>query len=77
MIDVAEWNWIVDTDTMTCRNAENKVIIKIQKNGKNLNGIIKDMPIDLFNEIAKYKDGEMIIQKIINMAEEEFIKATM
>jgi len=75
MIDVMGWNWVVDTDKMICRNIENEVTIKIEKDGDNFRGIIKDMPIGLFSEIAKYSDGEKIIEEIVKTAEEEYLRA--
>ena len=74
MIDVSGWSWVVDTDEMTCRNAENEVTIKIEKEGKILRGIIQDMPIALFSKIAGYRDGERIIEKIVKTAEAEYLK---
>jgi hypothetical protein len=75
MIDILEWNWVVDTDEMTCKNEENKVTIKIEKNGDNFKGMIRDMPIGLFSEIAKHRDGERIIEEIVKTAEEEYLRA--
>ena len=75
MINVGEWNWIVDTNEMTCRNVENEVTIKMQKDGEKLKGTLHDMPIDLFAKIAQYGNGERIIEKIVRMAEEEYFRA--
>jgi hypothetical protein len=75
MMNVLGWNWVVDTDSMTCKNVENAVTIKIEKNGDNLRGMIRDMPIGLFSEIAKYRDGERIIEEIVKTAEEEYLRA--
>ena len=75
MINVCEWSWHVDTKDMTCRNVENEVTVEIQKNGENLKGILKDMPVDLFAEIAALPNGEKLIEKIIRAAEEEYLKA--
>ena len=72
MIDIGGWNWIVDTDEMTCRNLENDVTISMKKEGETLRGIIQDMPVDLFSKIAEYGDGERIIEEIVKTAEEEF-----
>ena len=72
MIDVCGWNWIVDTNKMTCKNIENDVTIAMKKEDGNLKGIIQDMPMGLFSKIAGYGDGERIIEKIVKTAEEEF-----
>jgi hypothetical protein len=75
MMDILEWNWVVDTNEMTCKNVENEVTIKIEKKGDNFRGMIRDMPIGLFSEIAKYRDGERIIEDIVKTAEEEYLRA--
>ena len=74
MIDVSGWNWVVDTDEMTCRNMENEVTIKMEKEGEILRGKLQDMPMALFSKIAGYRDGERIIERIIKTAEEEYLK---
>ena len=75
MTNILVWNWVVDTDRMTCKNVENAVTIKMKKNGDSFKGMISDMPIDLFSEIAKYRNGEGIIEEIVKTAEEEYIRA--
>ena len=74
MLDISGWIWVVDTDEMTCRNVENEVTIKMEKEGKILRGTIQDMPIALFSKIAGFRDGERIVEKIVKTAEEEFLK---
>jgi len=75
MMDILGWNWVVDTSEMTCKNVENAITIQIEKNGDNFKGMIRDMPIGLFSEIAKYRDGERIIEEIVKTAEEEYLRA--
>jgi len=75
MIDIGGWSWVVDTDEMTCKNLENDVTISMKKEGENLIGIIRDMPVDLFSKIAELGDGERIIEKIVKTAEKEYIRA--
>jgi len=75
VMNIMGWNWVVDTDEMTCRNIENAVTIKMERNGNNFKGIIRDMPIGLFSEIAKYRDGGNIIEEIVKTAEEEYLRA--
>ena len=72
MIDFTEWTWVVDIKGMTCRNHENEVVVKIQKENKNLKGELLDMPVALFAEIAKCENGEKIIEKIVKNAQEEY-----
>ena len=74
MINPGEWSWIVDINDMICKNAENNVTVKIQKNGKIIRGTLGDMPIALFAEIAGYKNGEKIIEKIVKSAEKEYLR---
>ena len=74
MINIGEWDWVVNTNDMTCKNVENSVIIKMKKDGDFLRGTIHDMPMKLFAEISGYKDGEKIIEKIVRMAEEKYLE---
>ena len=53
MIDANSWTWNFDKDAMVCRNEENKVIVKIEKKADGYFGKLQDMPIGLFNKIAK------------------------
>ena len=76
MINAGEWIWIVDRDNMTCRNEENDVTVEIHLDGKEHKGILKYMPVNLFAEIAKYRDGERIIESIVKKAEEEYLNFT-
>jgi len=73
-MDVNGWNWVVDTNDMTCRNVENNVIVKMEKVGDLLRGRIHDMPMELFTEISKYGDGEKVIKKIVEIAEEKYLE---
>ena len=73
-MDVNEWNWVVDTNDMTCRNEENNVIIKMEKDGDFLRGTLHDMPMELFAEISRYQNGEKIIEEIVKMAEEKYLE---
>ena len=74
MIDIDRWKWVVDTNEMTCRNVENEITIKMEKEGETLKGMIRDMPMDLFSKIAEYGDGEMIIERIVKTAENEYFR---
>ena len=73
-MDVSGWNWVVDTNDMTCRNEENDVIIKMEKVGDFVRGRLHDMPMELFAEISRYKNGEKIIEKIVKKAVEKYLK---
>ena len=69
MIDVENWVWVFDETKMICRCEENGVIVKIEKSGNGYGGKLEDMPIELFSDIAKVKDGEKIIEAIVKQAE--------
>ena len=73
-MNVNDWDWVVNRNDMTCRNVENNVIIKMEKNGNVLRGTIHDMPMELFAEISRYADGEKIIEKIVKTAEEKYLE---
>ena len=73
-MNVNEWNWVVDTNDMTCRNEENDVIIKMEKIGDFVRGRLHDMPMNLFAEISQFEDGEKIIEKIVKTAEEKYLE---
>jgi len=73
-MDVNGWDWVVNKNDMTCRNLENNVIIKMEKDGGVLRGTLHDMPMKLFAEISRYADGEKIIEKIVKMAEEKYLE---
>ena len=73
-MNVNESSWVVNKTDMTCRSVENNVIIKMEKKGGVLRGIIHDMPMELFAEIAGYADGEKIIEKIVKTAEEKYLE---
>ena len=75
MIDVGEWSWVVNINDMTCKNLENGVTIKMEMVGDNLKGKLLDMPMKLFAEVSKYSDGEKIIEKIIRLAEDEYMSS--
>ena len=73
-MDVSGWNWVVDTNDMTCRNEEYDVIIKMEKVGDFLQGRLHDMPMKLFAEISRYEDGEKIIERIVKTAEKKYLE---
>ena len=73
MMNVNEWDWVVNSNDMTCRNEKNSVIIKMEKDGDRVRGTLHDMPMALFAEIARNKNGEQIIQRIVKLAEEKYL----
>jgi hypothetical protein len=75
MVNVGEWNWVVNTDDMTCKNVENDVTIKMEIVGGNLKAMLHDMPIRLFTEISEYNNGEKIIEEIVRIAREKYLSS--
>ena len=77
MIDLRDWNWVVNTNDMTCTNPENEVTIKMEKIGDNLRGTLHDMPVKLFAELSEYGNGEKMIEKMVKLAEEEYMEISL
>jgi hypothetical protein len=75
MITIAGGNWIADLATMTCRNYANNIVVIFGKNGKTLQGKIKDIPMELFEKWAVEPNGERNIQNAVMEAEEVFLRA--
>jgi len=74
MINISGWNWIIDTNDKTCTNAENNVIVRMEKDGDFLWGALHNMSMNLLAEISRYEDGEEIIKTIVKMAEEKYLE---
>ena len=74
MIDATSWQWVCNKAEMICRNLENNINVKFDKIGESYNGKLESMPLQMFGEISKLKNGEKIIQKIVRSAEEEFYR---
>ena len=76
MIDVRQWTWKLNVPEMTCFNEENKVVVKIEKEGNGIKGIILDMSRELFWKLAEHQNGPKIVQQITLAAENEYQKAS-
>jgi hypothetical protein len=75
MITIASREWIADLGAMVCRNIDNKIIVVFEKNGNNLSGKIKDIPMKLFSRWAAEPNGETHIKNTVKEAEEVFLRA--
>ena len=75
MITIAQGEWLADLGAMTCRNINNGIIVVFEKNGKVLNGKIKDMPVELMRQWAELQNGHKLIRKAVAEAEEVFLRA--
>ena len=75
MVNVGNWNWIVNTDDMTCKNVENDVTVKMEKADGNLKAMLHYMPMELFAKISGYSSGEKIIEEIVKSAREKYLRS--
>ena len=75
MIDVGEWNWVVNKSDMTCKNLENAVTVKMDRKNGHLEATLHDMPMELFAEIAGNSNGERIIERIVRTAGKEYLSS--
>ena len=57
---------------MTCRNITNNIVVEFRDD---LNGKIKDIPMNLFIKWSAEPHGERLIQKAVLEAEEVFFRA--
>ena len=74
MINVGEWDWIVNKDDMTCKNIENDVTVKIENVDGHLKAMLHYMPMELFAKISGYKNGEKVIEEIVGKAREKYLE---
>jgi len=72
MVTITNGEWIADLGTMTCRNITNNIVVEF---GKDLNGKIKDIPMNLLTKWSADPHGERNIQKAVLEAEEVFLRA--
>ena len=74
MIDVQQWIWKLDSTGTVCFNVENKVVVKIKREGMAIKGKIQDLSMDLFWKIATLMNGPTVVQQIVFAAENEYRK---
>ena len=63
MITIANGNWIADLGAMTCTDYVNKIVVKMEREGRAIRGKLEDIPMELFAEWAKEPDGEKYVIK--------------
>ena len=73
-ITAANTEWVADTETMTCKNTTNNIVVLFEKSGKNLTGKIINLPLELINNWAVEKAVEKNIRNALREAEEIFFK---
>ena len=75
MITITGGEWIADLGAKACRNINNRIVVKFEKNGKSIIGKISYIPVELFYQWAKLKHGERLMKKAVYEAEEVFLRA--
>jgi len=74
MLKIVDDEWLVDTEAMICSNSLTKIVVGFVRNGETYIGKIRDMPLELMVRLAKMKDGDLLIKKVVLDAEEVFLK---
>jgi hypothetical protein len=72
---IGQGPWIADLAAMTCRNIENKMVVKFIETGKSLTPEIDDIPLSLLSTIARKKHDVSYLQKQVEEAEDVFLRA--
>ena len=75
MVNIVNDEWIADLGGMTCKNINTGMIVEFKPCGKAYEAKVKDMPMELFSEWAKLKNGEQNIKKAVEEAEGVFLRA--
>ena len=60
---------------MTCTDYVNKIVVKMEREGRGIKGKLEDIPMELFAEWAKEPDGEKYVINTVMEAEEVFSRA--
>ena len=68
MVYTANGEWIIDLGKMTCENIINKIVLKFEKEGETINGIITEMPFELVKKLAREMAAKTNEQKPIKEA---------
>jgi hypothetical protein len=75
VVTIAGGEWIADLGNMTCWNINTKIVIEMHKSSKTYIEKVKEMPVQLMAEWAKFKHGEHRIKKAIEEADKVFLTA--
>jgi len=67
--------WVADLETMTCRNTNTNIVVIFEKERNVFLPKIKDIPADISEKWAKMEDVEKEKERIIEEAEDVFMKA--
>jgi len=74
MLKIVDDEWFVDTEALLCSNNLTMIVVGFTKSKNIYIGKIKDMPLELTARLAKMKDGDLLLQKAVQDAEEIFNK---
>jgi hypothetical protein len=75
MITKESREWITDLGAMTCQNYTWKITVAFEKQGEAFIGKISEMPENLSRKWAAIRNGDMILDKIVEEAKEIFSMA--
>jgi hypothetical protein len=75
MIRITDGKWIADLGNMSCRNIENRIAVTFTRRGKAFVGKLQDMPVELLERWAALPDGERRIRRVVEEAEDVFLRA--
>jgi hypothetical protein len=71
----SEDDWVVDTDTGTCRNTGNGLVVGIRNENGNLEGKAYGIPRGIYEELSKDINASRIVHNHINTAVNSYMKA--
>ena len=75
MIKLANENWIADLWSMTCWNSITKIMFSFEKKGNSLTGKIKEIPLEVMENMVADPHGRKNIKKMIIEAKNAFLQA--
>lgn len=66
--------WIADLEEMTCRNMNNRIIVRFEKKGHSLTGKIHEIPIKLRQFWDRFPNSDRLVHKTITDAKKIFLQ---
>jgi len=75
MNNIPNNGWIADLETITCRNIDTGIVVIFEKKRNIFLPRIKDIPVDIFEKWVYMNNEETEKAKIIEEAEDVFMKA--
>ena len=77
MLNITEWAWVFDNTFVVCREADNKVVVEIERTGNTRIGEMQDFPIDLFGKISEFEYEDKIFEDFVIKTADEFFRACL